>query len=397
MKSKQLRELNRFLKKLGVTCRKKFIPELYQSLDIKSADTAYAIEIIQYYKELGFGNFTPLLHLFLEQKIHVRSKHFLPDELRDAVMRVMNGHDRNKYIDKNMYPLIVKTTRQPKNIVRNVNGSFFDQDNHSLKISDALRLLEENVEHIVKPSLSSGGSKVGRCFRQNDKILLNGSAYSFNDFTKIYGFNFTIQEKLKQSSIVGQIHPESINTLRLVTLRWNDKIHYLMGFLRAGSGAVVNDNASTGGICVGLSETGILNSYAVDKTGKVMHVHPTTGFDFQNNIVQMPNFEKFKEFVISLHMDVLHHHLVSWDIAVGTDQLPVFIEHNFAGQFWIYQFATGKPLFGKYSDEILNHIALHDRYVTLNPTFRIKRIGPLRNDELIKNTKLFLASLLNKL
>lgn len=397
MKSHKVKEINRFFKDLGCKYRKKYIPDRYKDLDIRSADTSYAVEVINYYREIGCKNFTPLLHLLLDERINVKSKYFLPDELRETVMRVLNGHDRNKYIDKNMYPLIVNTTRQPRNIIRSVNGGFFDEKNHSLNLKDAFRILDPDVEYIVKPSLTYGGSNIGICKRQNESMLFNGTSCSFENFAKRYGDDFIIQEKIVQSDITGQIHPESLNTLRLVTLRWHNEIHYLTGFLRTGSGSSVNDNATTGGTSVGVNDNGILNNYAVDITGKVLFTHPTSGFDFKKNAVRIPNFERFKEFVINLHTDILHHNLVSWDIAVGADHLPVFIEHNFAGQFWIYQFAAGKPLFRDFSDEILRYIVRKDQFITLNPSLKLKRIGPLANDEFIMRAKRTLAALLRKL
>jgi len=199
------------------------------------------------------------------------------------------------------------------------------------------------------------------------------------------------------SDIVGQIDPESVNTLRLVTLRWNSEIHYLLGFLRIGSGSAVNDNAASGGLCAGVSDDGFLNDYPVETSGKVLIAHPTTGFSFKNNNVQILNFDRFKEFVVNLHSDVLHHNLISWDIAVGKDNLPFFIEHNFGGQFWIYQYSMGKPLFGEFSDEILKYIIQEDRYLTFNPSFKFKRFGPFVNDEFIMNTKLKIANLSRRL
>jgi hypothetical protein len=397
MNNKKNKEVNRFYKKFGFKHSRNKIHDRYHSLETELADQSYIREVVNYYKKIGCKNFSPLVHLLIDQRIGVKSKYFLPDELRGSVMRVLNGHDRKKYIDKNIYPLIVNTHRQPNNVVRHVNGKFFNGSNESMDVMEIFKLLENDRDYIVKPSMTAGGQMVGICRRQDSEILYNGLLYSFSSFSKLYGDDFTIQEKVVQSDIVAQIHPESVNTLRLVTLRWNNEIHYMLGFLRIGSGSAVNDNAASGGLCAGLSDRGVLNDYAVDKSGRVLFTHPTTGFSFKNNNVQILNFDRFKEFVVNLHSDVLHHNLISWDIAVGKDNLPFFIEHNFGGQFWMYQYSTGKPLFGDFSDEILKHIVQEDRYVTLNPSFKFKRYGPFANDEFIMNTKLKIANLLRVL
>jgi len=149
----------------------------------------------------------------------------------------------------------------------------------------------------------------------------------------------------------------------MVTLRWNQEIRFIMAFLRVGANGLVNDNAATGGLCVGICQDGELDSCAFDKVGRKHRKHPSTGFDFQNKKIRIPNYQKFKDFVISLHTDILFHDLVSWDIAVGEDNLPFFIEHNFAGQFWIYQLATGQPLFGDLSGEILPFVIEQDKKI----------------------------------
>jgi len=52
----------------------------------------------------------------------------------------------------------------------------------------------------------------------------------------------------------------------------------------------------------------------------------------------------------------LHHDFVSWDIIVGKDSKPIFLEANFKGAVWLYQLATERPLFGDLTEEILQHI-----------------------------------------
>src|SRR5699024_12503680 len=66
----------------------------------------------------------------------------------------------------------------------------------------------------------------------------------------------------------------------------------------------------------------------------------STNFSFKDNEIQIPNYKYFKQFVEELHKNILHHDYVSWDIAVGHDGQPVFIEPNFRGTTWRYQLAS---------------------------------------------------------
>jgi len=98
-----------------------------------------------------------------------------------------------------MYPLIVKTHRQPKNIVSRMNGNYFADSNQSVDRVEMIKKLENDKDYIVKPSLTAGGEKVGICRRQDSEMLFNGSLYSFSSFANLYGDDFTIQERVIQS------------------------------------------------------------------------------------------------------------------------------------------------------------------------------------------------------
>lgn len=147
-------------------------------------------------------------------------------------------------------------------------------------------------------------------------------------------------------------HKYSVNTFRMVTLRWNNEINYLMTYGRFGSNEEVKDNGGEGGIVVGVSPEGEFSDFGMDDDGNIHKVHPTTGFNF-SDFEKVPNFDEFIEYVKTLHNRILHHNYVSWDIAMGTDGKPVFIEINFRGPIWKYQMVTERPIFGDFSEDIL--------------------------------------------
>ncbi|HLS70263.1 MAG TPA: sugar-transfer associated ATP-grasp domain-containing protein, partial [Chitinophagaceae bacterium] len=143
---------------------------------------------------------------------------------------------------------------------------------------------------------------------------------------------------------------------RMVTLRWKGDIHYLLTFARFGANNSVKDNAGTGGVCIGINEKGEFFDTAIDANACLHTIHPTTGYKFKS-LTRIENFDTFKQFVIYLHHQVIHHDFISWDIAVDHNSEPVFIEANFAGATWLYQFASKQPLFGDLTEEILQTIS----------------------------------------
>jgi hypothetical protein len=352
-----IKEINNLYKEIGYKNYIYNIDDLYSGLDYRLFEKEYVREIIDYYSAKGLETVSPLTHMLINQATGVKTKYFLPEELRDKVFNFLNEPIMEKtYTDKNMYPMIVKTDRQPQNIIRVVDGKFFSNDNRVNNPDRAFNLLAEGVNYIVKTSRSANGKFIGTCFRKGRSIIIRNSKLTFEEFTGLYGRNFIIQEKMKQSEIVKQIHPNSLNTLRLRTLRWNNDIYYLNGFLRIGVGGSIKDNMTTGGICIGIKDDGKLKDFAIDKYARLHFKHPTTGFDIKNNNITIPNFEVFKKFVTDLHSDVLHHDFVSWDIVVDQDNKPTFLEHNFKGTFYVPQILSGKPLFNEFTEEIVSEL-----------------------------------------
>src|SRR5699024_6601521 len=89
---------------------------------------------------------------------------------------------------------------------------------------------------------------------------------------------------------------------------------------------------------------------------------------------------------------ILHHDFVSWDIVVGNDGLPVFLEANFRGGTWFYQLLSEKPLFGDLTEEILEYMhkerkdensPRHKNYSKLQPTPKkqSKQIKKLKDEK----------------
>ena len=142
----------------------------------------------------------------------------------------------------------------------------------------------------------------------------------------------------------------------MVTLRWNNEIHHLLTFARIGSNNDVRDNASAGGVSIGVDDNGNFNDFAINKDLYVFKEHPTTGFKF-SEMPPIPNYHKFIDFVKELHEDILHHDFISWDIIVGKEAQPILLEANFFGATWLYQLASQQPMFGDLTEEILTYLS----------------------------------------
>lgn len=141
---------------------------------------------------------------------------------------------------------------------------------------------------------------------------------------------YLVQEFITQHEEMSRLHRQSINTIRLVTVRGikDGEIHILPSILRIGTGDSVMDNTSRGGVAVGVNiETGYLKQYGFFKPqyGTKTNVHPDSKIKFEE--FRIPYFEEVKRQAVYFHSMIPQIHSVGWDIAVGPNG-PIFVEGN---------------------------------------------------------------------
>jgi len=287
------------------------------------------------------------------------------------------------YRDKNLYDVLFKTDQSVKTIVKRTRGYYYDKNNEILERDKVVHyLISEGSEYIIKPSDSNDGLLIGKLTVSDSNLYLDDKIVDLDKIEEMYEYNFAIQEIIKQHENLAAPHPSSVNTLRMVTLRWKGKIHYLLTFARFGANNSVKDNAGAGGVCVGVTDNGEFLDFAIDANAYKYSKHPTTNYEFKN-LPPIENFDIFKEFVMNLHKQVIHHDYISWDIAVDKEAKPVFIEANFAGATWLYQFASKKALFGDLTEEILQTLGPIN-----NPRERNIQVRSAKNKLTKQNKKL---------
>lgn len=263
------------------------------------------------------------------------------------------------YNDKNIYSILMHGFKQPEAVLKRIKGNYFDSENNTITRSKAFSLLfNEKEDLILKESNADDGKAVKKLVFNKHKLFLNEHEVNLSNIEKIFGDNFIIQRVIKQHPTMAAPHPYSVNTLRMITLRFKDEIHYLCGYGKFGSNKSVIDNAVSGGISVAVNERGEFNNWGLDAKAVVHHKHPSTGFDL-NALGAVPNYSNVIEFTKALHERIPHAHYVSWDIAIDELGDPVFIEMNFRGKVWQVQLITERPIFGDLTEEILLEIKKH--------------------------------------
>jgi len=144
------------------------------------------------------------------------------------------------------------------------------------------------------------------------------------------GRGVVVEERLESQKDFASLHPSSLNTVRVHTIRLKNEVRVIHPYVRIGRGGKVVDNAGSGGVFAPIdAETGRLSS-AVDEFGNVYDIHPDTKVPIKGFVV--PQWKECEEFAKRLAEIVPVNRFTGWDIALTTRGWAM-IEGNFNPQF----------------------------------------------------------------
>lgn len=307
-------------------------------------------EIHDLYK--GTPHFSMVFHQFYTNATGNFHADYMPDALYyQYIDPFFNDWEMAKYIDhKGLYRLMFPNAKQPKLLAYRMNGFWFDDAGCMMDFSEALSCIQSVKTCFIKQAVDSEGGH-GIVFVDNSivsNIELETTLFNLS-------FDVVVQEGLSQSKTLASINSSSVNTIRLLTLLRRDgtvKIYSVI--LRMGIGGAKVDNASSGGITVGVEDDGRLKSCAYSSKGERFDRHPTSLVRFCDFVI--PNFEIVKQTVIDQAKNFPHFRLVSWDIALDDTDQPVVIEANLKfGEIDFHQLNNGS-LFGDDTKDILDEV-----------------------------------------
>ena len=212
---------------------------------------------------------------------------------------------------------------------------------------------EKHPQFIYKPLNAFSGRGIQKV------DLINDSNQNFFD-ENIKKGPFIIEEIIKQNEKISYIHPQSINTIRVVTFAFNNRIEILATSLRMGVGNSIADNAGNGGIFTSVdTETGIIVCPASNYKGDKILKHPDTNITIPG--IQIPNWDELisitKEVALKFKKKYNNATLISWDFSYSIKGW-VIVEVNTGGGWRILQAAQKEPLkkqLYKLIDELVNN------------------------------------------
>jgi hypothetical protein len=144
---------------------------------------------------------------------------------------------------------------------------------------------------------------------------------------ELQGREWIFEELIQQEGRISQIHPYSINTIRLNTVVIKSGVKIMSAALKVGNNRAIADNFHKGGIAAPVDlERGIINGLPVDRWNHVFVHHPLTGVKLIG--FQIPNWQQIINLVNQLAEVVPQVRFVGWDIALLSQGIPIMVEGN---------------------------------------------------------------------
>jgi hypothetical protein len=284
---------------------------------------------------------------------------YIPEEMFFMwIDRYFCHRQEARYLDnKCYYYKLFSHIKLPEAVALKIGNTWLDSDFKVVSTKTIREKLRNEKEVVVKQATNSEGGYGVK--------FVNGAKLADVLFGKIARAkeDFVIQRPVRQHKDMVAFHPESVNTMRIVSLLTGDKVKVYAVSLKVGVGKERIDNGCHGGIYCGVKPDGSLMDYGISDKGEVIYKHPTLGYSFSGK--KIPHLNKAIKLVKEAHSFMGHFRLVSWDVAIDDDDEAVLIEANLTlGGINDVQMSNGRPLFGKDTKKILDEVFGGRRKVT---------------------------------
>ena len=359
------KKIDRFLRRWNTTlnCNKK-VNLIYKStsavLDLNHPSIK---ETRKYWQKYNI-RLNPKWHAFCASLNNIRSSRYIPEDIfYNYIMPSLNNFILVwAYRDKNMYDVFMQGIKMPKTMLRCMHGNLHDADYHLLNIENYTKsLLNKEADCFIKPTINSGsGKNIKKCKIRKGKIFIDEILQDIKKLRSSYNGDFIIQEGIDQSSILSDIYPYSVNSIRSMSLRYEEKIVILSHLLKFGNNQNYVSNTGAGGVVCGINRHGNVTEFGYDNKFNKILEHPFTFKPFKN--IALPNFSELEKVIVKGHERLPHFNLVAWDFGLDNFNRYVLIECNLIFP-WLndHQVLSG-PIFEKYLDGILDNV-LEPRHI----------------------------------
>lgn len=146
-------------------------------------------------------------------------------------------------------------------------------------------------------------------------------------YEKCIKYGLIVEECVKSCKELEEFHPQSLNTIRVITMSKGGKFDVVSCLLRIGVGKNVVDNGAVGGILAPIDpNTGILMDHGRDKAGNIFVRHPDSGKAIKGFVI--PHWHKVIEACKEMVSVVPETVFAGWDLCVLDNGEIEMIEVN---------------------------------------------------------------------
>ena len=199
-----------------------------------------------------------------------------------------------------------------------------------------LSFIQNRDAFIAKPVTGSCGKGVEKIVTSNYT-----DPQSIYDKLSNIGQPYLLEDVIIQHPQIKNIYPEAINTLRVVTMRCEDKPEIVCTYFRIGNDSHYVDNFNSGGMVAPVDKkTGVVSDKAITKDKMCYAAHPSSGAAIEG--FAFPFWKEAMDMVCRAAQVVPQIGYIGWDVAF-TPEGPCLVEGNRFPGHDIYQLPAHTP------------------------------------------------------
>ena len=188
--------------------------------------------------------------------------------------------------------------------------------------------LVSRYDCIVKPKAGSLGQGIFKTCKD-----------SVRDIRALYDScvkgRMLVEQYIESCDELSAFHPQSLNSIRVVTVSNQEKAEVFGSFFRMGGGASIVDNAHAGGIFAQINvETGVIESDGINTKGQRFPFHPDSRLKIKG--FKIPKWDLICK-TCSEAATMTKNTLTGWDVVINKSGEIEFVEGNNAPDFDVMQ------------------------------------------------------------
>lgn len=269
-------------------------------------------------QRFGSEKHWPWIALYTEMRGEYKKGWIPADYYRFKMLRIYNPDTYSLISTQKSYDHRLFGEFSIRPILTRVSNVYYAANGKRLSEKEAISLLRGLDDDVVLKKDGGRGGE-GHSFVHSSDIQLSA----------IYrGKDIIIQPLVKQCKTLNDLHPESVNTLRVFTyLNSKGIVEVLVTVLRFGIGKTRCDGIDAGGGFCRVSDNGVVDPVSYNSRGlRAASKHPDTGVEFGK--IKIPNADLALRRCISAHESYPFVKFIGWDVAIDEHQNPVLLEWN---------------------------------------------------------------------